>query len=172
MVAEITGAHVLYARRKSETDPNWNSDIPYKQKLSEISREHPITFVLDIHGASFDREFGIALGTINGESCPKEQMRIIEELEKFGFLETTKDELSRVDVNSMFSGTGLKGQETVIGFLRKLSIPSAQFEINAHLRIPERRLDASAKEAFKGDPNRITQTINALVSIIRMLSQS
>ncbi len=38
LVAELTGAHGLYARRRSTADPNWDTDIPYKKRLSRLSR--------------------------------------------------------------------------------------------------------------------------------------
>jgi hypothetical protein len=40
LIGQRTGAHVLYARRKSDCDPNHDADAPFKQKLAEIIRKH------------------------------------------------------------------------------------------------------------------------------------
>ena len=37
LVAELTGAHALYARRRSPTDPNWYPDVPYKRLLARLT---------------------------------------------------------------------------------------------------------------------------------------
>ena len=53
LVAERSGAHVLYARRKSMKDPNWHLDAPYKTFFSaKIVQKANIQFVLDFHGRS------------------------------------------------------------------------------------------------------------------------
>src|SRR5512141_2255050 len=46
LVAEMSGAHVLYAQRKSGTDPNWYPDAPYKLRLKQIVETARIAFVL------------------------------------------------------------------------------------------------------------------------------
>jgi hypothetical protein len=55
LTGELTGAHVLYTRRRSSGDPNWDRDAPFKQRLAELVRQHQIGFVLDIHGAPSGR---------------------------------------------------------------------------------------------------------------------
>jgi hypothetical protein len=175
LIGKLTDAYVIYARRQSNTDPNWYPKIPYKEKLRQIVRDQKIQFVLDIHGAKSDSNFGIALGTMNDISCKAEQDKIIKVLGNQGFRVNTSDKLSKLAINPpAYTGSGdiLNGQQTIIRFVsHDLLISAAQFELNAHLRIPKRRSDATVTEAFIGDPNRITQTINALVAVVRMLSQ-
>ena len=56
LVAELTGAHALYARRRSNTDPNWYAAVPYKRRLEQVVRKAGIRFVLDLHAAAATRE--------------------------------------------------------------------------------------------------------------------
>ena len=171
MVTELTGAHVIYLRRKSETDPNWYSDIPYKTKLERIIKENDVRFVLDIHGACQDRKFGIALGTKCSESCPQQRKMIIEILNAHGFQENTEDRYSILDIDQTFTGTGIQNQQTIVDFVHSIQVPAAQFELNAFIRIPARRPDATANDkTFTGNPLRIKQTIAAFLSLVQALS--
>jgi type I restriction enzyme S subunit len=173
LVGERTGAHVIYLRHKSKTDPNWDSNVPYKIKLEKIINKKGIKFVLDIHGARGDRKFGIELGTMKGKSCTRHKEKIIEILNKHGFLIDANDNLRKLDIDKTFTGCGMEGQETIINYLQKLPkpVPAAQFELNAHLRIPSRRSDASVKQSFQGNPKLISKTIDAFVDLIHVLNQ-
>jgi hypothetical protein len=51
LLGERTNAHILYARRKSATDPNAYPCAPYKKYLQEIISKNQIRFVIDLHGA-------------------------------------------------------------------------------------------------------------------------
>jgi len=87
LVAENSGAHAIWLRRKSDEDPN--NDVPsrYKERLRDGLTEHGIRFVLDLHGARATRKFGIALGTSDGRSCtPGIQDAIVETLREQGFV--------------------------------------------------------------------------------------
>ena len=77
LIGQETGAHVLYARRKSSTDPNVDPSAPYKQKLAEIVKNYRIGFVLDIHGVKASRNYGIELGTARGASCSEKEKDLI-----------------------------------------------------------------------------------------------
>ncbi len=171
LVAELAGAHVLYARRRSTTDPNWDTDVPYKQRLQQIVEQAGIRFVLDLHGAAGTRDFGIALGTMNGASCPIQHDSLISILEQHGFSRSASG-LDRLDVDHTFTGRGRKGQETIIGYAwGKLRVPAAQFELHPRLRVVERRRDATLPQSFRGDARKIEQTVNALAAIVREVAQ-
>ena len=62
LVAELTGAHALYARRRSPTDPGWYRDVPYKRRLRRIVARDGIRFVLDVHGTAPSRAMGVEIG--------------------------------------------------------------------------------------------------------------
>ncbi|RME72411.1 MAG: hypothetical protein D6784_13585 [Chloroflexi bacterium] len=172
LVAERTGAPVLYTHHKSDTDPNYDRESPYKAYLAQIIRTASIRFVIDIHGASPRRHFGIALGTMHGRSCPPHlRQLIIDTLCQFGFA-TGGDNLhrlDRLDIDNIFPG-GEK-QHTVTSFVSQtLKIPAAQFELNAYLRTYQ-PFPAPDGWAFTGDPPRIQRTVNAFVALVQRLSE-
>ncbi len=172
LIGNRTGAHVIYARRKSRTDPNADPAAPYKQALQQIIQENDIRFVLDLHGANMDRNFGIALGTLHGKSCsgPEKQI-IVSAFEKYGISETGSG-LSRLDNNNQLAGVGNANREPIVKFCNRNSIPAAQIEINAWLRVPKRREDASApNKDFKGDQRLISNIIKALSEIVPSIGE-
>jgi hypothetical protein len=170
LVAELTDAHALYARRRSPTDPNWYASVPYKRHLRRMVAQTGIRFVLDIHGAAPDRRFGIALGTMSGQSCPDHRDVIIDLLEKHGF-RRHGDFLDHLDVDHKFTAQGLSGQETITNFAwRRLGVPCAQFELHPSLRVVERREDATLSSPFHGDSARIKRLVQAFVDLVSLLS--
>jgi hypothetical protein len=169
LVAEISGAYTMYARRQSNEDPNRPVDSAYKRELGRLVQEHGLRFVLDIHGAVSHTDFGVALGTINGESCPVQFDLILDTLRQFG-LRQDAEGLNRLDVDDAYSA---RGAGTITRFASQtLGVPAAQFEINGHLRIVERRDDATKKRGFYGDPWRIENCVRAFVSLVRDLNIS
>jgi hypothetical protein len=169
LIAELTGAHALYACRESAEDPNWHLDTAYKRELARIVQEAGIGFVLDIHGAVTHTDFGIALGTINGQSCPAQYELILDILHGFGFREEAEG-LNRLDIDDAYSA---RGAGTITRFVsQQLKVPAAQFEINGHLRIVKRRDDATKTQPFYGDPWRIEHTVRAFVALVDALAAS
>lgn len=170
LVARVSDAHALYVRRRSPTDPNWYRDVPYKRSLRRVVDRAGVRFVLDIHGTAPDRAFGVALGTMDGESCPRQRREVIQQLEGCGF---RRDEVfpDRLDVDDTFTGRGLEGQETVTYFAsQRLGVPAAQVELHPLLRVVERREDATLPRPFQGDPERIERIVEALVLLVKSLT--
>lgn len=172
LIAGLTDAHVIYTLRKSLTDPNWYPDVTYKVFLRQIVKTEAIRFVLDIHGAAENHKFGIALGTIYGESCPGQREVIIRELGAHGFKPGARNFLHRIDVDKTFTAGRLKGQETITRFVwETLGVPAAQFELHPCLRVVERRDDATEKEPFHGKPELIEAAIQAFVALVQVLAK-
>lgn len=172
LVAEFTGAHVLYATHQSGTDPNRYPGVPYKQKLMTITQAVPVGFVLDIHGAAHRRPFGLALGTMHGQSCPQQRQLILDTLADYGFAPHLSG-LASVDVDHAFPAAGSEQVETVTRYVwQELHIPAAQLEINAALRIVVRKADASLPKPYQGDPSYIERTVIAITAVVRALSRS
>lgn len=171
LIADLTGAHAIYLRRRTEMDSNWYPDTPYKKRLRQIVVRSKIKFVLDIHGAKPDAQFGIALGTMKGKSCINEQEQIIQIFDKFGFRRNEAG-LSGLAVNAeKYTGCGKISQETITCFCNNLGIPAAQLELNAKLRIPVRREDAKQEDkSFRGDPVYIAKAINVTAALVKELS--
>lgn len=169
LVAERSGAHVLWLRRKSNEDGNHDAGCRYKQALKQRLHRHTIRYVLDFHGVRASRKFGIALGTANDTSCaPETQALMLEVLARCGFSEAGAG-LRRVAVNdARFSASN---PNTVTGYVASLGLEAAQFEFNAHLRIPRRREDASAMEPFESaDPQSIERLVHALTRLVQTLA--
>jgi hypothetical protein len=169
LVAELTGAHALYVRRRLDTDPNWYRDAPYKQRLRAIVEEAEIGFVLDLHAAAPRRNFGIALGTLRGESCPRCRETIIQVLERGGCRRDGRG-VDRLDVDRTFTARGRKGQETVTRYAwERLGVPAAQLEFHPALRVAERKPDATSSRPFRARPLLIARAIQVLVELVHTL---
>ena len=167
LLAERTGAHAICTCWQSATDANFAPDAPYKQALAAAVRRWRIRFVLDLHGAAFHHEFGLALGTLNGVSCPADWL--LTPLAAFGF-GTSGAWLSRLDVDETFTGVGRSDQETITRFVHEqLHIPAAQIEINALLRVVRRQAAASEREPFAGPPEEIERCAAALAALVNSL---
>jgi hypothetical protein len=172
LIGRKTGAHVLYARRKSRTDPNANPDAPYKAVLQQIVSESAARFVVDLHGANSNRDFGVAVGTMHGKSCSSDdKLLIINTFRKYAIMEEG-ELLSRLDVDTKFPAEGNNGREPITKFCHRIDIAAAQFEINAHLRIPIRREDATNHYIpFSGNPELITNLFKSLSDIVSSLAE-
>ena len=172
LLGERTNAHVLYSRRKSATDPNVDPQAPYKKFLEEILSSNKIRFVIDLHGANANSEFGVAIGTMHGKSCSTDdKLTIINTFGKYGFT-ADGERLSGLDIDNKFSAEGNDKREPITRFCYQLSISAAQLEVNAHLRIPVRRDDATNhNNPFSGDPKRIANLVDSLSEIVNALAE-
>lgn len=166
LIAEKTGAHALYAYRMSNTDPNYYTNVPYKRALQYLTDRHGVHFVLDVHGCSPDRRFGIALGTMHNRSCPRHRPMIIQTFFEHGFTEMNAG-LLRLDLDNTFPANGNDHVETITQFaFNKLGVPAAQIELNARLRIVQRLPGATSREPVVGEPEAILRVIDALVVLV------
>ncbi len=166
LLAEQTGAHALYTVRRISPDPNFEDDSDYKRALAEIVARHDIGLVLDLHGASPLRPFGLALGTIDGRTCPAYEGLILDRLGAQQFGPARRHRLDRLWVNQMFKG-GAR-QRTVTRFAwEQCGVNAAQVEINGYLRVVRARPGTSGRPAFQpADPARLERTIRALIEVI------
>lgn len=172
LVAERTGAHVLYIWRRSETDPNFDQSAPYKQALKEAVKINSIAFVLDLHGCAPDRSFGIGLGSMHGQSCPEQLPAILEALAAHGY-HPGGEGLSRLDVDDTFPGGGGKRQETITRYVSSvLGVAALQVELNAYLRVVSRLPSATEHNPFRGNPDHILRAIHTLEAIIQAVDHS
>lgn len=179
LLAERTGAHALYAHARSDSDPNWDADAPYKTALAEIAAAHNLRFVLDLHGMGDRHKFGVAVGTMCGASCPAHHEALITAtLTGAGFSPATAQEARdfpalRWDRFVLNHGrfTGGLANHTVTRFVAAtLGIHAAQVELCASLRIV-RRLSGRRAGEFRGDAVGITRVVAALEQLVLALSQ-
>jgi len=131
LLHQITGCHTIAMTKLYGGDPNWDNPCLYKDAIENITKEHKIKMVIDIHGAGRDRNFDIDLGTMKGKSLllkPQIASWVEDKLVEEGF--------SHVSSN-FFSAAGQEGQYTVTRFVaEKLQIPAMQLEINRKYRNP------------------------------------
>ncbi len=177
LVAENTGAHVLYSYAQSNSDPNWDRHAPYKEQLGEIVADSDIRFVLDIHGMSNRHKFGLALGTIRGRSCPDHEALIVRTLEANQFRPATIVEAKAFDrlqwdrfVVNPPRFTGGVSSYTVTRYVsQELRVAGAQLELCSNLRVVERRSPSKRPQRFAGDPAAIVHIIETLEHLVHTL---
>lgn len=130
LLHQITGCHSIAMTKLYTGDPNWDYPCLYKDAIEQITQEHKIKIVIDIHGAGRDRNFDIDLGTMKGRSLllkPQIASWVKDQLEE-GFTHVS---------SNYFSANGQDGQYTVTRFVaEKLQIPALQLEINRKYRNP------------------------------------
>lgn len=178
LTAAETGAHVLYAYARSDSDPNWDRDSLYKHVLGALVEARQIRFVLDIHGMSNRHKFGIALGTMHGRSCPRLEPLIIETLARQAFRRATVRETREFPalqwdhfVVNHHRFTGGVSSHTVTRFaVEELQVEAAQIELCASLRIVRRRNNGKWPPDFRGDPAGIVQSALGLKNLTLALA--
>ncbi|KPL82380.1 hypothetical protein SE15_09400 [Thermanaerothrix daxensis] len=170
LVAELSGAHALFTWRKADPDPGFYPETPYKRALRQIVRRYSVRFIVDVHGCAAYRDFGLALGTLHGQSCPGERRLILSLLSRFGFRESGPW-LSVVDVDHTFTANGRLGQETITRFAwQRLGVPAAQFELHPQIRVVRRLSEATEREPFQGDRQMILRTVVFFQALVEALA--
>ncbi|MCB8981400.1 MAG: hypothetical protein H6657_28675 [Ardenticatenaceae bacterium] len=176
LLGETTGAHTLYSRYRSNDDPNWDRDSPYKTALQNIVQDQGIGFVLDLHGMSNRHKFGLALGTMNGRSCPDFEPLILETVQ--AQFQQTSQGIARNFTELRWDHfvlnhprfTGGVANYTITRFAsEQLGIPALQIELCSSARVVERRPFSQWKTPFRGQPEAIEQAVALLQSLVATL---
>jgi hypothetical protein len=167
LLARLTNAHTLYTVRRIRPDPNYDDDCDYKRTLARLLRQHAIRLVIDLHGAWAERDFGLALGTIDGRSCPDYEPTVVASLQAQGFSFEAAHPLDRLAYNPPRFKGGVR-QWTVTRFVwEKCGVNAAQIELNSLLRAVRRRAGAPPEEAaYAVEPIRQQRAITGLINII------
>ncbi|MBR0339391.1 MAG: hypothetical protein IIX40_04255, partial [Alistipes sp.] len=64
LLQEMTGCHLIYSTRFSESDPNYAiENNAYQAALADYVKSHDVEIVIDLHGAKSSREFAVEMGT-------------------------------------------------------------------------------------------------------------
>lgn len=172
-LAEQTGIHALYSHYRSPGDPNWDRHSPYKQYLREIVQKNDIRFVLDLHGMSNRYKFGLALGTMNGRSCPDHEALILQTVAK-QFHPTSQAAAKKFSElqwdhfvlnHSRFTG-GLANYTITRFASQQLGVPALQIELCATARVVERAPLDKWPVPFRGLPEAIEHTVNLLQALV------
>ncbi len=175
LVAEQSGAFAFYPCFEQVDDPNFSAESPFKTQLQQIIADHNIRFVLDIHGMTNRNRIGLALGTINGQSCRTIEPAIVSHFAKSGWHAYSPTEVNAFTqlkqcgfvVNLPRFAGGTK-QHTVTRFASQtVGIEAAQLEICSNLRVPFERW---GNNTFEGDCAAIERTLKMLVKLIGEIS--
>ncbi len=154
---EETACHLICAANSKTYDPNFDQfgQNPYQQALLPYIKEHAIRLVLDLHGASYSREYAVEIGTglrkadahSKGTASLDERKALTQEdpnLGEYHFLdEVTQLLLTRrleeagcektaVWKNRVFAASGETRIAKVVA--NRCHIPAMQLEINRLFR--------------------------------------
>lgn len=99
-VGEEVDCFYLIKNKDTGIDANSIEEEEFKNKLLEIIKSENIKLVIDLHGASYKREFDIEFGTLNNLSA---DYSTIQEL-KEAFLEVG---INKIEFNHPFKGGGI-----------------------------------------------------------------
>lgn len=64
---KMTGCHLIYSAKQINKDPNFDeeADSEYKKELKKYITNNNIKVVIELHGASKEREYAVEMGTID-----------------------------------------------------------------------------------------------------------
>ncbi|MEM7334194.1 MAG: hypothetical protein AAF490_19060 [Chloroflexota bacterium] len=177
LLSQITGAHALYINYRLPADPNWDQHTPYKTTLKRIIDAYQIQFVIDLHGMSNRHKIGIALGTINGRSCPNEISLIENTLQNHHFRKITQQEAKAhtkldwhtfVKNHSRFTG-GLSNHTITRYVTDTVGIPCIQIELCSTIRVVFEDIPNGSPKTFRGNPKATRQMIRTFIDLIELL---
>lgn len=167
---EATGCHIIYSSKYTESDPNY--DLPgtnrYQDELVSYFEKHRVFVLLDLHGASKNREYAIELGTAP-KQYPEPGMEYEKDpsLHEYKFISTLIGQLFEkkfadcsTDRKSIWKNRifGAGGQNTITKYISEnTSTACIQLEINGIYRNPENRKE-------------FLSLINGLIELIRILA--
>lgn len=154
-LGRMTGAYVLYVKNRAYEDPNNDYYTEYKDFLRKVVEKNHIRFVMDLHGSDPGRPYSVDVGTfsrsIDNCSCPNQ-------------LETIAHALAGLDGVSYNRRFTAHGRGTITYFAHKqLGIDAAQFEINAHYRIPS--VEPTSPKVI-ANASRIDSVLQALQKVV------
>ncbi|MFZ1400379.1 MAG: hypothetical protein WAS33_25975 [Candidatus Promineifilaceae bacterium] len=175
LLAETTGAHALYTRYRSPDDPNWDRQNPYKEQIGELIVRHGLRFVVDLHGMSDRHKIGVALGSMNGRSCPDHEPLILQTVRQH--LTETHEEATEsfpalywdhfVHNHSHFTGGVVS--HTVTRFAsQQLGVPALQIELCASVRVVGKRPFAHHPTTYEP----VLRTVTMLQNLVCTLAEN
>ncbi|WP_438463063.1 ketol-acid reductoisomerase [Marinomonas sp. PE14-40] len=126
-LAELVGAHVIYANYENGTDPNYQDDNEFKRELAGLIEQVNPVLVLDIHGSNPMRSYDLDIGTMNGDSL----------LGQAGLVTDLIDTLAKEGIfNISYNRFSASKQQTIAKFASKRGVPTLQLEVNATYLMP------------------------------------
>ncbi|WP_428907992.1 hypothetical protein [Niallia sp. Krafla_26] len=127
IVQSYTNSFLIYSNRICDEDPNYTIGGQYKSALKNLCNNNQIDYIVDLHGASRERNFDIDLGTMNGESIDENSINKIINIFRENGVKDVKN-------NAAFTASH---PGTITSFSKNtLHIKAVQIEINRFYRDP------------------------------------
>ena len=171
IIAEKTGAHVIYKSCYTGTDDNYitlennkgSYKTPYRDKIKEIVKNNDIKLVIDLHGfSSKGTSKAIELGTNYGKNFvnEKEILNLIKEsLAEHGFKQNGGSKDTNVAIDESFPA-GVKNRSVTNYVATTLETPAIQVELGSDFRIPK-----------DDDMSKFNKMVNALIDVTENVSK-
>jgi len=189
-LAQQCSCYAIASVYKTDEDPNWQTQSDYKTAIRNLVERHNILWLVDLHGMTNRYQMGIAVGTINGRACQAEE--VVPSFVDAGFTLTPETpatmDLSTKRDNSIShlpqdsnnwrklvvdhpKFTGGVTNHTVTRFAsEELQLKSVQIEIASVARVVEQKPSDDWPHWYRGQPDAITATVNALRTLISSCS--
>ncbi|EAQ65153.1 ketol-acid reductoisomerase [Marinomonas sp. MED121] len=126
-LAELVGAHVIYAQYENKTDANFEDNNEFKRQLDSLIEQVKPKLVLDIHGSNPMRSYDVDIGNMNGDAVLGQNELVADLIEQLA-----KEGISSISYNRFSAST----QQTIAKFASKRGVPSIQLEVNATYLMP------------------------------------
>lgn len=126
-LAELVGAHVIYASYESEVDANYEDDNDFKRQLAVLIEQVDPVLVLDLHGSNPMRSYDLDIGTMDGKSLLGEPTLVTDLISRLA---------TEGIVNISYNRFSASKQQTITKFSSLKGVPTLQLEINATYLMP------------------------------------
>lgn len=152
LIHQHTGCSCIYKARHMQDDANYDEQSPYRDALCAYIKQHPVSYLLDLHQLAPSRSMDLCIGTGHGSNlcgCDKAPEVIIKAFAARGF--------EHITVDDPFSASG---KHTVSASVAAAcGITTVQLELNTRLLSED-----SQDECFM-------QVMSAIEDVIQRLSQ-
>lgn len=174
-LAKETGCHAIYVKNKTKEDPNWQAGGIYKEAVRGLVRDRAIRFVIDLHGMTDQHRMGVAIGTMQGVSCPG--IDVADSFIAEGFVQTRANQLAestdaqwrRVVVDHPRFTGGIRNQTITRFAVQQLNIKALQVELASACRVVYSPATDDWPVEYSGEPNAIESSFRALQSMIEQV---
>ncbi len=151
-IANKIECYAIYKTYNNQDDANYDiENNPYKEAIIELIKQNNIELLLDLHGASYENEFDIELGTGNGENLYGKDF-LIDDLKR----SFKKYNIKNITINTKFKAAS---NHTISKTVSKATkIPCIQLEINGKYR-------------YIKNIEEIKNLLNALIDFIHQIKE-
>lgn len=130
-ISERTNCWCIYKTANNQDDANYDTENnPYKEAIIQIVENNKIKLLLDIHGAGYENDFDIEIGTGQMENLQRKNF-IIDELKESFIINNIKN----IAVDTKYKAISEHTISRQIS--QKTKIPCVQLEINGRYRYIE-----------------------------------